>query len=241
MALLTTDALYLGFHGKFSSRYIEINTVNTVASVLTVKYWDGDSFEDVDDLLDQTSSGGKTFAQSGFVSWSNKEDWKLSNLTGTDADLQLYWVKLTVSVALAAATKLGSVINLYSDDDLLSIYFPELVSDVAYLPSGKTNFLEQHMAAKDLVVLRLKQRKIIDDESQILEPNDVAVAAVHAAAWVILKPIATSADSQALRDQAKEGFDSEISKVSFEVDINKTGTLSEAERKQNLSVGIYRR
>lgn len=239
--LLTTDALYVGFHGQFASRYLEIGTANTNASVLSVQYWDGDSWEDVDDLSDQTSVGGKTFARNGFISWTNKTDWQKSNQTGTDADLELYWLKFTVSNDLSAGTTIASIINILSDDDLLAKMFPELISDTRYRPSGKTNFLDQHIAAKDWVVLRLKQRDMIEDESQILEPNSVSQAAVYGAACLILKPIATSPDSQVLRDTACQAFEDEIGRVTFPVDSNEDGVISDSERTQAVSISVYRR
>lgn len=242
LALDTPDALYLGFQGKFASRYIQVGTApNDVASDLSVEYWDGSTWNGVDDLVDQTSVGGVTLAQSGFISWQNKEDWKASSQAGVDLDIELYWVKLTVSVALNVATTIKSILNIYSDDTLLRMYFPELISDANYLPSGKTNFLDQHIAAKDLVVLRLKQRKIIESEAQIIEANDVSIAAVYAAAMLLLQPIATSESTKTLLEMAKEGFDSEISKVSFAVDSNESGLISDAERVQNLSVKVIRR
>lgn len=240
-ALLTTDAFYLGFHGQFASRYIQIHTANNNASVMTVEYWDGSAWQAVDDLIDQTSVGGKTLAQSGFISWVNKDDWKTSSLTGVDSDVELYWVKITFSADLSAGCKVHAVLNLFSDDVLLRQYFPELVSDANYLPATQTNFLQQHLAAKNLVVLRLKQRKIIDSEAQILDVNDVATAAVYATAMLILQPIATSPDSRALYDMASNGFNEEISKVAFNVDMNEDGLLSEYERVQNLSVKVIRR
>ena len=241
MALLTTDALYVGFHGKFASRYIQVNTANTTASVLTVQYWNGSAFTAVDDLLDQTSSGGKTFAQSGFISWQNKLDWAISTQTGIDTDVSLYWIKLTVSADLLAGTKIASILNIFSDDVLMSVYAPELISDTNYLPSGKTNFLDQHVAAKDLIVLRLKQRHVIDDESQIIEPNQVSIAATYAAAWLILNPIATSDDTKELASRMHSEFEDEIGRVTIAVDINKDGQLSAGERLQQESIFIRRR
>lgn len=241
IALQTTDALYLGYHGKFAARYFEVDVVNAVAATLSVKYWDGTDWTAVDDLIDQTSSGGAPFAQNGFLSWINKTNWAPKNITGTDADLELYWVKIETSANLTAGTKIHCVLNLFSDDTLLSAYYPELVSDSRYKPSGETDFLDQHIAAKDLVVLRLKQRKLIDHEYQIIDPNDVAIAAVHACAWMILNPIATSADTQDLRDEAKARFEDEIGRVSFHIDQDEDGTISPAESKQNLSVWVARR
>jgi len=241
LALQTTDALYLGYTGPFASRYFQVGVANSVVSTISIQYWNGTSFEDVDDVVDQTSSGGIAFAQSGFISWVNKGDWKARSLPGIDLDVELFWVKLSVSVNLSGTTALKSVLNVFSDDTILRAYFPELVSDSNYLPSGKTNFLDQHIAAKDLIVLRLKQRKLIQSESQIIDPNDVAIASVYAAAMLILQPIATSPDSQALLESARKGFDSEISKVTFAVDVDGDGIVDDSERMQSFSVGVFRR
>jgi hypothetical protein len=242
LAMTAADSFYIGFHGKFSARYFKMNTVNANSSVLTVEYWNGSSWAAVDDLIDQTSAGGKTLAQNGFVSWVNKTDWAKRSLTGIDSDVELYWVKLTVSADLSASTKVEGVMNLFSDDTLLRSYYPELVSNTGYLPSGRTDLFDQHVAAKDMVVLRLKQRKIIDDESQIIDINSVALAAVHACAFLILNPIATSESSQALRDAAFKAFSEEIGQLTLDIDKDKDGVISETERKASMSfVGVYRR
>lgn len=241
LALQTTDALYLGLHGRFACRYFQVGVANAVVSSISVEQWDGSAWVAVDDLVDQTSVGGATLAQSGFISWVNKSTWVASTQTGADADVSLYWVRIKVSANLSGTTALKGILNVYSDDSLLAAYFPELVSDANYLPSGKSNFLDQHIAAKDLVVLRLKQRKIIDDESQIIDPNDVAIASVYACAKLILQPIATSEDSKTLLAMASTGFDAEISKVSFGVDEDGDGIVSEIETVQSFSVGVFRR
>jgi hypothetical protein len=71
----------------------------------------------------------------------------------------------------------------------------------------------------------LKQDGLIDDEAQIQDPNEVAVAAVHATAWIIVNPIARSTEE---REQAKEMFDNfirELNKVKIDVDLNKDGVV----------------
>lgn len=224
-----TDALYVGYHGKFASRYFQLSVYNSVSNVLSVSYWNGSSWADVDDVVDQTSSGGKSFAQSGFVSWTNKSDWVLSSLSGVDTDVELYWVKFTFSVTMSTVT-IKSVLNIYADNQLLSAYYPELVSDTNYLPSGKTDFLDQHLAAKDLCVLRMKQRKVISDESQIIDANEVAIASTHACAWMILNPIASNDMTREMADRAKREFESEIGQLTVAVDIDKSGIISSAER-----------
>lgn len=241
LALQTSDALYVGYHGKFSSRYFQVGVGNAVVSSVSVTYWDGSNWTAVDDIVDQTQVAGATLGQSGFISWVNKDNWVARSLTGIDSDVELYWVKLTVSVNLSGTTALKSVLNVYSDNVLLSAYFPELVSDTNYLPPGASNFLAQHVAAKDLVVLRLKQRKAIQSDSQIIDANEVAVAATYACAKLILQPIATSEAARVLYDMASKGFDDEIGRVQFSVDENEDGLITDAERGQSFSVQVTRR
>lgn len=228
--LATTDAFYIGFPYPFASRHIQVSTANTVASVLTVQYWDGTNWQAVDDLVDGTSTGGKTIAQSGFIAWQNKSDWFKDDLTGVDADIQMYWIKLTVSVNLSASTAIQSVVNLFSDDTLLRILYPELIIDSRYLPDSRTNFLEQHEVAKDQVVLRLKQRQLIDNEGQIIDINPVALAATHYCAFLILNPIATDDTTRQMRDDALKNFSQEIGQLRLAIDADKDGEVSEVER-----------
>lgn len=237
-ALTTSDYLYVGYHGKFASRYFVVGTANTNTASLVAEYWNGSAWVAVDDLQDGTATGGKTLAQSGFVSWENDGLWQESEVEGRE----LYWIRFSVSANLSAGTTLQAIVNLFSDDLLLRQYYPELVTDTRYLPSSRTNFLEQHEAAKNLCVLRLKQRKVIDDESQIIDINSVAVAAVHATAWLILNPIATADATKELAGRAFDQFSAEIGALSLDTDQDKDGVISEGEREASMNtVGVYRR
>jgi hypothetical protein len=220
-----SDSFYLGFYGKFASRYFKLGTLNTNAVTVSLSYWDGSAFTAVDDLVDQTVG----FTKSGFIHWQNKDDWKQRSLTGIDSDIELYWVKLTVSGSLSAGTTLQAVLPLLCDDELVGMYYPELISDTRWLPT-EGNFLKQYLAAKDLVVLRLRQRRLIEDESQIIDVNGVEIAAVHAAAKIILQPIATGEEMQAWLGRASREFDNEVSQLALNVDQNKDGQISSAER-----------
>lgn len=222
---LTTQSFYVGFYGKFANRYFLMGVANTNPADITVEYWDGSAWATVLDVIDQTNG----FTQSGFIHWENVGDWQPLELTPAD-DVALYWVRLKTSANLSATTTLQAVLNLYCDDELLRAYYPELISDSRYLPPGRTNFLEQYLAAKDLVVLRLRQRRLIQDESQIIDSNDVAVAAVHAAAKIIMKPIATSDEMRQRLADSEAEFDNEISQLSLNVDKDKSGVVSEVER-----------
>ena len=239
--LTNTDAFYIGFQGPFAARYFEVPVVNATANNVSVKFWDGTQWTNVQDLVDQTQG----FTKSGFISWLNTGEWVPKKVTPVD-DVALYWVKLTVDVGLDLATELQACVNVFSDDDILNAYYPELQSDSRFKPvdvdgSPLTTFLKQHLAAKDLVVLRLKQRKVITDESQIIDVNSVASAAVHAAAWLIVNPIATSDEMKALADRAKGLFDMEINELGKSADIDGDGVVTESEAANITETVLVRR
>lgn len=225
-ALTALDAVYIGFQNKFAARYFQMGTVNVVANTVSVSYWNGTAYTAVQDLLDQTVG----FTQSGFISWTNQSDWQAHTQTGTDSNLLLYWVKLTTNQTLTAGATLQCVLNLFCDDSLVRAYYPEIITDTRYLPSSRTNFLEQYVAAKDLTVLRLKQRRLIDLESQIIDPNNVAIASVHAAAYLILSPIASSDSLRQMADQAKSEFEKEVSQLNLGIDQDKDGIVTDTEQ-----------
>lgn len=132
---------------------------------------------------------------------------------------------------LSAGTTMEAVLNLFSDDNDLRIYYPELVTDARFLPKNRTDFLEQHEAAKNEVVVRLKQRRLIMFEYQILDINSVNIAAIHACAKIIYAGMDGSEEILALMNQAKDEFDEQINQTRLNVDQNEDGVISEAEKR----------
>lgn len=220
--MTSSDFLYVGFPGKFAARHFNFSTLNTNATALTVEYWDGSTWSAVKDLVDETQG----FTKNGFVSWINVGDWTAVEQTPID-DVKLFYVRITLSANLSAGTSLQSVLNLFSDDSMLRRYYPELVSDPRYLPPGRTDFLEQHLAGKDKVVLRLMQRKVINDESQIVDPNEVSAAAMYATVKIILTFIDQDDEDLA---RAEKAFSNEIDDLVKSIDQNKDGVVSQNER-----------
>lgn len=218
--LLTTDSFYIGHQKPFASRYFLMGVVNTVPSVVSVKYWNGTTWAAVDDLIDQTAG----FTKTGFMAWLNEEDWK-SQFLASVPDVELYWIKVTVGTNLSATTTLQAVLNLFADDILLRTYYPEIATDTRYLPPGRTDFMEQYVAAKDYVVTRLKQNRVITDESQIIDVNEVAVVATHFAAWMILRPIAESDADQKRVDKIFNDANFELGKVKIDIDQDNDGII----------------
>jgi len=234
-ALTTAGYLYLGFKQPFTTRYFHLDTPNTVAATLSVSFWDGTAWTAVEGLVDQTAG----FTKSGFISWLNFGFWDMktvSPITHVNAanadqlDLEHYWVRISTSANFSAATSLQSVLNLFCDSDLFRVYYPDLADDTRYLPPGRTDFMAQYLAAKDMVVMRLKQAGKIKDEGDILDVNEVAAAAVHATAWILLHPIATGDESRAKANEAYKALSQELSRAVQTVDTNSDGRLDASEK-----------
>jgi len=222
-ALTTSDAFYVGYKDKFQSRYFLMSTVSAGSATLTVKYWNGTAYTAVTDLVDQTLG----FTRNGFISWTNENDWDLKAQTGVTEEL--YWIEITVSATLTSAV-LQCVENIFCDSVLLRSYYPEIVSDTAYLPPGRSDFMEQYIAAKDLVVTRLKQDKIIENEAQILDINEVAVAATHATAWIILNPIARDDGDKERAANMFKDFNRELTNSKKSFDFDNSGVIDDNEK-----------
>lgn len=238
--LTTAQELYIGSRDKFTTRHFNLATPNAAPASLTVEFWNGTTWQDVDDLLDSTEG----FTQSGFISWQMATDkqWQRRNIApmDTETEFDLYWIRITTDANLDAGTQIQSILNLFTDDDFVRIYYPELISDARYIPEGRTDLMDIHVGARNLIVTRMKQLKKIKDESELIDINQVAIAAAHAFAVVLLKPIAVSEDNRQLLSDAKEDLASELSRTNLHVDSDNDGRISEAE-KANTDGTITRR
>lgn len=147
------DKIYFGRVKPFSSIYVEMSTVNTNASTMTVKYYDGDSssFLSVEDLVDETNG----FTQSGFVQWKNPAS-DISGVTWADSlinSANKYWIEITFSADFSAGTALRGMNIVYSDDrDLNRVY--DGVSN--YFRTGTTTGILYHEQARKEIIQSLR-------------------------------------------------------------------------------------
>lgn len=226
LELTTSQALYVGYKLPFACRHFQMGTVNSNSATLTVTYWNGSAWADVEDLLDQTNG----MTSSGFISWVNPsgELWKKKALTPID-DVELYWVRIVTGANFSSGTTLQSVLNLFCDDSLLRQYYPELVNDARYKPSGRTDWTEQYHAAKDLVVDQLKKDDLIREEAEVLDPNEVCVAAVHATAWVIYNPITRDEEGREFVKGLWDEFRNSLKGTKLDLDYDNSGKIEDDE------------
>ena len=105
---VANDRLYIGHPSSFDGLQVAmLAALNANASVLTVKYSGPGGWTSLT-VTDGTASSGKTFAQSGRITWTQPSDWQRRTLNNS-ADAY-YWVELSVSAALTAGTSAGQIV-----------------------------------------------------------------------------------------------------------------------------------
>ncbi len=103
-----SDRLYIGNGGSFDGLDVRMLAgLNAQASVLTVKY-SGPSGWTTLTATDGTALAGKTFAQSGRITWTQPGDWQRRTLDNSAE--AYYWIELSVSATLTAGTSLGQLL-----------------------------------------------------------------------------------------------------------------------------------
>jgi hypothetical protein len=104
----TTGAIYIQHPLKFQGIRTTVDRINFngSASVLTAKYWDGDSWESVT-IADGTSAGSATFAQSGSITFTPPATWQKKKLA-VDIDSS-YQIQLLVGSTLSADVDIAEV------------------------------------------------------------------------------------------------------------------------------------
>lgn len=114
--------VHVGAHRPWRGLDVDVDTANSNASVLTVKYWTGTGWADIS-ATDGTDSGGATFAQDGEITWTVPAGhvWKKSTINGRT----LYWLRLEVSAALDSSTTQNSIMPLGT-----STAYWDLVTDI---------------------------------------------------------------------------------------------------------------
>jgi len=116
LATFGTDRLYLGALWEFEGLAVKLlDSVNANASVLTAKYWGDNQWTSLT-ATDGTAVSGKTFAQSGRVTWLLPSDWQPRRLNGTAEEF--FWIELSVSAALTAGTAATQLLPIRAPEGL---------------------------------------------------------------------------------------------------------------------------
>jgi len=89
---------YIGSLRPLDGIKLYIGTANTSASTMTLYYWDGSAWTEVASLTDGTTSGGKSLAQTGSLSFtSTAANAKVKYIDG----VMVYWYKMVITAVSA--------------------------------------------------------------------------------------------------------------------------------------------
>lgn len=160
------DALYVGYYKPINSLYVDFYTPESGGLSTTVSYYNGNSFSDVDDLVDRT----RGLARNGFISWSRD----LTTDTATTINgVEQFWYRITLSGDTSPIVFNGINLLLSYDDDLLENE-PDILN-ASYYPEGYTSYLPYHVAARNKILsdMRVKGKRIEGEEYKQLDQWDL--------------------------------------------------------------------
>lgn len=184
------DYVYLGSEFPFNQRFIRVDTANTAASSVSVDLWDGQEWKAAVNVIDQTSDGTASLAQSGIISFTlNKSNsWDADDtdkMTGSGLEslviYDLYWARLSFSADLDVGTAVQYLGYKFNNDQDLSLLYPELNTSNSkeQFESGKTSWEDQELEAANMIVKDLQLRGVILSANQILDASSFKFASIY--------------------------------------------------------------
>jgi len=228
------DAIYIGSSLPFNSVFISVSTPNAIASPPSVALWNGDSWKNAVDVIDETNG----LFNSGYLTWTPNKDevWhmedsedipELSTLTIYD----LYWIKITLSATITPTTALNWIGQKFcSDNDLTNEY--TLFSNSTFrgnYKAGKTSWENEIIIASRLMVEDIKKRRAIESGEQLLVRSMLLDACVAKTAQLIFKNLGDDYKDDA--ENAKKEYYERINKANFGSDKNNDGRLDPSEKR----------
>lgn len=236
------DAIYIGNTVPFNHIYFKLNAFNTNSSLISVHYWNGQDWVNSVEVVDETMTNGKSFSQSGFVTWTPSKDdswvsddtnYKNSTVTGLTSVCiyDLYWLKINFSANLSSIG-LDWVGQKFSDDDTLGSEFPDLVRSAVMTAweAGKTTWEEQHVITADIMAKDMMAKGLILEKGQILDRFDLDKPSVQKVAEIIYGGLGADYVDQKLA--CRKEYDIRLNTSLPKVDINMNGRVDTNERTQ---------
>lgn len=126
--MLSTDWFDVGLEERTCALYIkmfegESGQVNTVASVMTLEYWDSEGWVAASGFYDGTAVSGATLGKTGYITWDYPEKGQEAKRNEYGAKLSYYRIK--ISVTLSANVLVDIVQGIPAPMDPVPVYkFP---------------------------------------------------------------------------------------------------------------------
>lgn len=233
-----TDTLILGSDMPFNHRWFEVSTANASASTVSVYLWSGSEWNQAVDVIDQTAVAGKTFAQSGVISWvpNRLKTWGIEDDSADMSDLSslniygLYWVKIVFSGDLSGTTALKYVGHKFSSDADLASEYPDLSDSnmKTAFTAGKTDWKDQAFSAAEYIIRDLRDAGIVTSPSQILDWAHYTKPSIHKTAELIYSAFGQDYKDDIAKANAK--YKEQIKLRFHPIDQNKDAKLNPMER-----------
>lgn len=246
------DYIFIGSELAFNSLFFDLSTANTASTAVTVEHWDGSSWEEMVDVIDETSLSGASFGQSGYITWTpNKQKvWQKNDTVKSNGSVEitglgdvtiydLYWIRISFSNTLDIGTTLNWIGPKFcKSNDVDGEY--RLLAKSAFktsYESGKTDWEKEIILASRLLIEDLKSKEAIVDGDQLLERRLFKDACVSKVAEIVFTNLGDDYVDDAKRAQTE--YKSRLNKKNYKADKNNNARLD----KQELGVstgGLYR-
>lgn len=121
VSLNSGEYFYIGTRRPFGRVTFDFGgTVNANTATIAAAYVDGNHNWQALTVTDGTSSGGKTWAQDGTISWTIPADWNSNGLVGSS---RMYWVRLTPSSNLTGSVVINEITIGAAQSWLIQCYY----------------------------------------------------------------------------------------------------------------------
>jgi hypothetical protein len=250
----TTDCLYIGHNFPFNSLYFNVTVPNIITSSMIVHYWNGAAWKVASRVIDETDSGGKTLAQSGYITFvpSKNSPWFMQDTVDSSGNEWIsgmgsveiydkYWMRITFSTSLTATTAAKWIGTKFSNDTDLGVEYPELINSslIAGYKTGKTTWDEQHILAAQIIENDLKAKNLINDKVQLIEREQLVTSSVSKVAEIIFNGLGQ--DNQVDVLAARDEYNRRIVSNKFTVDKDADAIVDLDEKRENSAVGRFYR
>jgi hypothetical protein len=239
-AITTTGYIYVAQKVPFTNMFMWVNTANTTTATLAIEYWDGTQWRQGVDVLDGTSSGGKTLARSGNVNFTLKDDYSWQMVADTNdsvapTELQsltiynCYWLRISVSANMSAGTNLKELAYAFTSTQQLNDFDVEISGFYESFATGKTDWIPEILSASKLLVIELKKQGLIMGSGQVIDLEDFYIPCTYKALEVIYFNLGPSYAEK--RKVVAEEFKKSLNVQRPKIDTNADGKLDHVESK----------
>ena len=242
LALSTTKFLYIGQKCPFTSMYFYIHTGNSVDTGVTLKveYWDGTTWREVADMLNDTISANKPLHKSGTIKWYLDDDYNWQKVLDTTDDsapaeladiriYDLYWVRISSTAPLSSNTTAHQIAYTFTSTQELNNYDVEISGYYASFETGKGNWIREIITASKLTLMEMKRRGLVTHSGQILELDDFNIPCSYKALELIYSNLGPSYVEK--RKWASEEFAKSLNVQRPVIDTDKDGKITGSETK----------